>query len=200
MLAYERKAHAMGYSTVAGVDEAGRGPLAGPVVAAACILPLDMPLTGIRDSKQLTASARYQAFEQILSFPGVYFGIGVIDAILIDQVNILQATFQAMLIAINQLVKKPDYVLIDGNQMPDKCLHGEPVVKGDALSASIAAASIIAKVTRDQIMEFFAIAWPGYKFNQHKGYGTEAHLTALKELGPCPIHRSTFKGVKKSND
>ncbi len=198
MMTYEEKAHAFGYRFVAGVDEAGRGPLAGPVVAAACILPKDIRIEGIRDSKQMTPAARSRVFRELLSHPDLYFGIGVVDALIIDQINILQATFQAMLIAIAQLPPQTDYVLIDGNQMPAVKIPGEAIVKGDSLSLSIASASIIAKVIRDQMMDFFDLKWPEYLLKQNKGYGTGAHLRALEQKGPSPIHRMSFEPLKSS--
>lgn len=197
-MTYEEKAHAFGYRFVAGVDEAGRGPLAGPVVAAACILPKEMRIEGIRDSKQMTPAARSRVYRELLSHPDLYFGIGVVDALMIDQINILQATFQAMLIAIAQLPPETDYLLIDGNQMPSVKTPGEAIVKGDSLSLSIACASIIAKVIRDQMMDFFDLKWPEYLFKQNKGYGTGAHLRALEQKGPSPIHRMSFEPLKSS--
>src|SRR5690349_8941572 len=152
MLFYEKKAYAAGYKFIAGVDEAGRGPLAGPVVAAACILPEGTLIEGIDDSKKLCPSERSQVFQKILSFSDIDYGIGIVDSLIIDQINILQATFQAMLIAISRLSQKPDFLLVDGDKMPSTQLPGQAVIQGDSLSQSIAAASIIAKETRDQLM------------------------------------------------
>lgn len=196
MMVWEKKAQKLGYQRIAGVDEAGRGPLAGPVVAAACILPKGVLIEGVDDSKKLTASERFKIFQQILSLPEVDYGIGIIDALIIDQVNILQATFQAMIAAIACLAKQPDYLLIDGNKMPFTPIPGEPIIKGDSLSQSIAAASILAKETRDQLMIVFHEKWPEYGFSSHKGYGTKAHLLAIEKHGPCPIHRMSFDPLK----
>lgn len=196
LLKFERAAREKGFSCIAGIDEAGRGPLAGPVVAAACILPDDLLIEGINDSKKLLPSQRFAIFQRILSIPDICFGIGVVDALRIDQINILQATFEAMLIAISALAKKPDYLLIDGNQLPKIHIPKEAIIKGDQLSQSIAAASILAKETRDQMMDAFHDKWPEYGFNKHKGYGTKEHLAAIEKLGPSPIHRLTFQPLK----
>jgi ribonuclease HII len=196
MMLYEKKAREWGYLRIAGVDEAGRGPLAGPVVAAACILPEGTLIEGIDDSKKLLPSERHKIFQQILSLSEVDYGIGIIDALIIDQVNILQATFQAMIAAIARLSQKPDYLLIDGNKMPSVRIAGQAIIKGDSLSQSIAAASIIAKETRDQLMNTFHEKWPQYGFISHKGYGTKEHLQAIQKYGPCPIHRMTFAPLK----
>ncbi|MBS0652050.1 MAG: ribonuclease HII [Verrucomicrobia bacterium] len=193
---FEKNARARGFSCIAGVDEAGRGPLAGPVVAAACILPDDILVEGINDSKKLLPSQRFALFQKLLDIPGICYAIGVVDALRIDQINILKATFEAMLIAIHALSKKPDYLLIDGNRMPQTVIPGEPIIKGDALSQSIAAASIIAKESRDRMMDEFHQQWPQYGFDRHKGYGTKEHLLAIERDGPCPIHRLTFEPLK----
>lgn len=192
MLHYEKCAYQCGFFHVAGVDEAGRGPLAGPVVAAACILPRGRLIEGVNDSKQLKPSKRYEVFQRILEAPGVTYGIGVVDAGLIDEMNILQATFQAMLAAISQLFIPPDYLLVDGNQFPPTLIPGKPIIKGDLLSLSIAAASIIAKEKRDQIMRSYDEKFPQYGFSRHKGYGTPQHLRAIQEHGPSEIHRKSF--------
>lgn len=193
---FEKNARARGFSCIAGVDEAGRGPLAGPVVAAACILPDDILVEGINDSKKLLPSQRFALFQKILDIPGICYAIGVVDALRIDQINILKATFEAMLIAIHGLSKKTDYLLIDGNRMPQTAIPGEPIIKGDALSQTIAAASIIAKESRDRMMDEFHQQWPQYGFDRHKGYGTKEHLLAIERDGPCPIHRLTFEPLK----
>lgn len=196
MSIYEKNACQKGYLQIAGVDEAGRGPLAGPVVAAACILPKDALIEGIDDSKKLLPKERFRIFQQIISLKDVDFGIGVIDSLIIDQINILQATFQAMIAAIARLSQKPDYILVDGDKMPRTNIPGESIIKGDSLSQSIAAASIIAKETRDEIMRSFDEKWPQYGFRSHKGYATEEHLLAIKQHGPCPIHRMSFEPLK----
>jgi ribonuclease HII len=196
LCAYERKARQQGFQTIAGVDEAGRGPLAGPVVAAACILPDGIRLPGINDSKQLTAEERERLYEAIKNNPDILSGVGIVEAVIIDQINILQATFRAMTAAIIALAQKPDYVLIDGNQLPRLEIPCEGIVEGDTLSQSIMAAAIIAKVTRDRIMREQAKRWPGYGFDEHKGYPTAKHIEALKRLGPCPIHRRSYEPVR----
>ena len=199
LTAYESRARAQGYKAIAGVDEAGRGPLAGPVVAAACIFPEGFYLPGINDSKKLTAEERERLYALIRENPEILSGVGIVESLIIDQINILQATFQAMAAAISALSQKPDYLLIDGNQMPLRLkleLPCEGIVEGDSLSQSIMAAGILAKVTRDRIMLEHHKTWPQYGFNEHKGYGTEKHLKGLKEFGPCPIHRMSYEPVK----
>jgi ribonuclease HII len=196
MMIWERDARKRGFKLIAGVDEAGRGPLAGPVVAAACILPEGTLIEGIDDSKKLLPSERFQIFQNILTLANIDYGIGIVDALIIDQINILQATFQAMLIAISRLNQQSDYILVDGNKMPSVRIPGQAIVQGDSLSQSIAAASIIAKETRDQIMRAFDKQWPQYNFFSHKGYATEEHLLAIQKYGPCPIHRMSFDPLK----
>ena len=176
---------------ICGVDEAGRGPLAGPVCAAAVILPANLEIPGLTDSKKLTDKKRRELFPVIME-QAVAYGIGFASEQEIDEINILQATFLAMQRAIDQLSVKPDLALIDGNRQKDFGIPVKTVVKGDSLSASIAAASILAKVTRDNLMLEQAELYPQYKFDIHKGYGTKAHYEALREFGPCPIHRMTF--------
>ena len=196
MLVWERTAKQWGFKRIAGVDEAGRGPLAGPVVAAACVLPEGTFIEGVDDSKKLLPSQRFQIFQKLLALSEIDYGIGIIDALMIDQINILQATFQAMLMAISHLKQQPDFLLVDGNKMPPTRIPGRAIVEGDALSQSIAAASIIAKETRDQIMRTFDEQWPQYHFSSHKGYATEEHLLAIQKYGPCPIHRMSFDPLK----
>jgi ribonuclease HII len=199
LTAYERRARSQGYLLIAGVDEAGRGPLAGPVVAAACVLPEDCYLPGIKDSKQMTAEDRERLFEKIRQNPEILSGVGIVEALIVDQINILRATFQAMAAAIAQLSQKPDYVLIDGNQIPPQlslAMPCEGIVEGDNLSQSIMAAAILAKVTRDRIMLEHHKRWPEYCFAEHKGYSTPKHQRLLKELGPSPIHRMSYEPVK----
>lgn len=193
---FETKARSQGYRRIAGVDEAGRGPLAGPVVAAACILSEHGAPQGVDDSKKLTPLARYRLYEELINESGSLFAVGVVDSLRIDQINILQATFEAMLIAVASLKERPDYLLVDGNQMPPSSFAGEAIVDGDALSESIAAASIIAKETRDRMMREYHERWPEYGFDQHKGYCTEKHLEKLAKHGPCPIHRHSFEPVR----
>ncbi len=195
---FEKAARQKGYRCIAGVDEAGRGPLAGPVVAAACSLPDGLLIEGVNDSKKLTPEVRAKLFKRITEDSNITYGVGIIDAQIIDQINILRATFEAMLAAVASLPQKPDYLLVDGSMLPAFKMPAEAIVKGDALSLSIAAASIIAKETRDQLMLQFHALWPAYGFDEHKGYGTAKHLLALKEHGPCPIHRFSFAPVADS--
>ena len=193
---HERRLSAQGYQAIAGVDEVGRGPLAGPVVAAACILPPDFLLPHINDSKKLTPIDREMLYDQIVGNPEVVFGIGIVSKERIDEINILRATFEAMQEAVRKLSKRPDYLLVDGNQLPTFPCLAEALVKGDSLSCSIAAASILAKVIRDRMMDEEAKRWPQYGFEKHKGYGTPQHLEALRLHGPCPIHRTSFEPIK----
>ena len=187
----EHDVMAQGYSVVCGVDEAGRGPLAGPVCAAAVILPADLEIPGLNDSKKLTDKRRRELYPMIME-RAIAYGIGLASHEEIDEINILQATFLAMQRAIDQLEGKADIALIDGNREKDFGLPVKTVVKGDSLSANIAAASVLAKVTRDDIMTAMAEEYPDYGFEIHKGYGTKAHYAALTEHGPSPIHRMTF--------
>lgn len=180
-----------GVNLICGVDEAGRGPLAGPVCAAAVILPPDVQLPGLNDSKKLTDKRRRELFP-LIKEQAIAFGIAMIDHKMIDEINILQATMLAMKNAIAQLSVKPELALIDGNRCSDFGVKAETVVHGDSLSASIAAASVLAKVTRDDYMLEMAQQYPGYGFEIHKGYGTKAHYEALRTLGVSPIHRMTF--------
>ena len=180
-----------GIGLICGVDEAGRGPLAGPVCAAAVILPPNLMIPGLNDSKKLTDKKRRELFP-LIKEQAIAFGIAFADHTEIDTVNILQATYLAMERAIQQLRVKPEYALIDGNRAKDFGLPVKTVVHGDSLSASIAAASILAKVTRDDYMEQIAKEYPNYKFEVHKGYGTKAHYEALDNFGPCAIHRMSF--------
>lgn len=180
-----------GVEIICGVDEAGRGPLAGPVCAAAVILPKGLDIPGLNDSKKLTDKCRRELMP-IIKEKALAYGIAFASHEEIDSINILQATFLAMERALSQLEIKPQLALIDGNRKIDFCVPAETVVKGDSRSANIAAASILAKVTRDDYMEAMALEYPGYGFEIHKGYGTKAHYEALRNLGPCPIHRMTF--------
>lgn len=180
-----------GYRIICGVDEAGRGPLAGPVVAAAVILPPHAEIPGLNDSKKLSDKRRRELFP-VIKEQAIAYGIGIATHEEIDEINILQATYLAMERALAQLSVKPDLSLIDGNRAKDFGLPVRTVVKGDSLSASIAAASVLAKVTRDDMMLEMAEDYPGYGFEIHKGYGTKAHYEALTKLGACPVHRMTF--------
>ena len=191
MWAIEDACREEGYTVICGVDEAGRGPLAGPVCAAAVILPDHLDLPGLNDSKKLSDKKRRELFP-LIKEQAIAYGIGLASEKEIDEINILQATYLAMERAIAQLEGKADLALIDGNRAKDFGLPVKTVVKGDSLSASIAAASILAKVTRDDLMEQAALEHPGYGFEIHKGYGTKAHYAALTEKGPSPIHRMTF--------
>ncbi len=191
MWAIENAHFDKGIVTVCGVDEAGRGPLAGPVCAAAVILPRDLEIPGLTDSKKLSDKRRRELMP-IIKEQAVAYGIAFASHGEIDEINIFQATFLAMERALVQLPVKPDLALIDGNRQRDFGINVETVVKGDSLSANIAAASVLAKVTRDDYMLEMAQQYPGYGFEIHKGYGTKAHYEALARLGPSPIHRMTF--------
>ncbi len=180
-----------GMQVICGVDEAGRGPLAGPVCAAAVILPPHLEIPGLTDSKKLTDKKRRELFP-VIQEQALAYGIGFASEKEIDEINILQATFLAMQRALDQLTIRPELALIDGNREKDFGLPVRTVVKGDSLSANIAAASILAKVTRDDLMLEMAKEYPEYGFEIHKGYGTKAHYAALTEHGPCPIHRMSF--------
>lgn len=192
---YEKTAREDGFNLIAGVDEAGRGPLAGPVVAAAVIIPFGLSLEGVTDSKKLSVQAREEAFGRI-NLHALAVGIGVVSQKLIDEINILRATLEAMKRAVSALTMQPDLVLVDGRQpipftIPQRC-----IIRGDQESLSISAASIMAKVYRDRIMQAFDKRFPEYDFFHNKGYGTAGHLKALKIHGPSPVHRLSFKGVK----
>ena len=191
MWAIEQEYYDQGYTLICGVDEAGRGPLAGPVCAAAVILPKNIEIPGLNDSKKLTDKKRRELFP-VIQEKAISYGIGLADEKEIDEINMLQATFLAMERAICQLPVRPEYILIDGNRNKDFGVPSNTVVHGDSLSASIAAASILAKVTRDNIMLDMAEKYPDYGFEIHKGYGTRAHYDALQNNGPCDIHRLTF--------
>lgn len=188
---YEREAFAQGLQPVCGVDEAGRGPLAGPVCAAAVILPPELIIPGLNDSKKLTDKKRRELYDVIVS-GAISYGIAFASEQEIDELNILQATFLAMERAMAQLAPTPALALIDGNRTRDFGLPVRTIVRGDGLSASIAAASILAKVTRDRYMEELDAQYPQYGFAVHKGYGTRRHYDALREYGPSPVHRTTF--------
>ena len=194
MLAYEKECYARGMELIAGVDEVGRGPLAGPVVAAAVILPKACKIPGLNDSKKIPKSKHKEIYEAVLQ-NAIAIGIGVKDNHVIDQVNIYEATKLAMMEAIGQLEPQPQHLLIDAMKL-DLPIPQTSIIKGDANSLSIAAASIVAKVTRDQMMEEFDREYPGYDFAQNAGYGTANHLAGLHKLGVTPIHRHSFEPVK----
>ena len=194
MLAYEKECYARGMELIAGVDEVGRGPLAGPVVAAAVILPKGSKIPGLNDSKKIPKSKHKEIYEAVLQ-NAIAIGIGVKDNHVIDQVNIYEATKLAMMEAIGQLEPQPQHLLIDAMRL-DLPIPQTSIIKGDANSLSIAAASIVAKVTRDQMMEEFDCEYPGYDFTQNAGYGTANHLAGLHKLGVTPIHRRSFEPVK----
>lgn len=193
---FEEKLYKMGFSCVAGVDEAGRGPLAGPVFAAAVVLPRSACLPGLNDSKKVSRLKRERLFAQIKQIAYTW-AVGAATVKEINQLNILHATFLAMRRAISGLKRKPDCILVDGFAIPGLSMQQKPLVGGDGLSASIAAASILAKVSRDRVMEAYHKKYPQYGFNRHCGYPTKEHLKALEIFGPCPIHRKDFEPVKK---
>jgi ribonuclease HII len=192
---FERAARLCGYHRIAGIDEAGRGPLAGPVVAAAVVLPTRCRLSGVDDSKELSAGERDRLYAAILG-QAVAMGVGSADVSEIDRLNILEATRLAMRRAVEQLAPLPDYLLVDAVTLPGIKISVRPIIKGDSLSLSIAAASIIAKVTRDRLMAKYHDMFPEYGFLSHKGYGTTEHLQRLARHGPCSIHRRTFAPVQ----
>lgn len=193
---FEKKAFQKGFSKIAGIDEAGRGPLAGPVVSAAVIVPNSLQISGISDSKKLTPKKRDYLYEKIYDL-AVSVGIGIVDPFEIDRINILQASLLSMAMAAENLAPQPDCLLIDGTFLISSTLPQEAIPKGDALSVSIAAASIVAKVTRDRLMERYHQDYPLFGFSKHKGYPTKAHKEAIRKFGCCLIHRKSFRGVKE---
>lgn len=194
---YEQSAELKGYKAICGVDEAGRGPLAGPVCAAAVILPPNTIIDGVNDSKKLTEKKREALFD-VIKETAVSYSIAYASVEEIESINILNATMLAMKRAVEGLDVKADYAMIDGNKMPPLDIDGETIVKGDAQSMSIACASILAKVSRDRLLYEYAKEYPQYQFDKHKGYGTSAHREAILEYGPCPYHRMSFlKKIKK---
>ncbi|MGC9323263.1 MAG: ribonuclease HII [Desulfomonilia bacterium] len=196
-MALEEDLIARGYWPLCGIDEAGRGPLAGPVVAAAVIMHPGFELRAcVRDSKQLSAHKREDLYERITCSDQVWIGVSMVDAGVIDSMNILKATLKAMQEAVENLRMKPVYALIDGNIAPTLGCECTPVIKGDCCEPSISAASIIAKVTRDRYMTRMDRLYPEYGFAQHKGYPTREHLSAIETYGPCPLHRRSFRGVR----
>lgn len=194
---YEQSAELKGYKAICGVDEAGRGPLAGPVCAAAVILPPNTIIDGVNDSKKLTEKKRETLFD-VIKETAVSYSIAYASVEEIESINILNATMLAMKRAVEGLDVKADYAMIDGNKMPPLDIDGETIVKGDAKSMSIACASILAKVSRDRLLYEYAKEYPQYQFDKHKGYGTAAHREAILKYGPCPYHRMSFlKKIKK---
>lgn len=189
MMIYERKYRDFGI--VSGMDEAGRGPLAGPVVASCVVLPMDHPILYLNDSKQLSEKKREELYDVIMR-EAVSVGVGIRDEKVIDEINILQATYEAMYDAFSQIEPTPSVSLNDAVKVPKITVRQVPIIKGDCKSASIAAASIIAKVTRDRMMKEYDLLYPEYGFASHKGYGCASHIEAIKKYGPCPIHRRTF--------
>ena len=192
----EQQCFSEGYQIICGVDEAGRGPLAGPVCAAAVILPPNLEIPGLNDSKKLSDKKRRELFP-IIKEKAVAYGIAYASHNVIDEINILQATYLAMDLAISQLSVRPDLALIDGNRVGEMPVEARTIVKGDANSMSIAAASILAKVARDRYITEMSHLYPEYNFQKHKGYGTKEHLELIAKHGPSPIHRLTFKGVRE---
>ncbi len=194
--AYEKDLKIQGYRLIAGIDEVGRGPLAGPVVAAACILPERFLIKGINDSKKVSEGSREEIFEKLVNNEDVIYSVSIIDHKVIDQINIFQASLLAMKKAIMKLKIKPDFLLFDGKQHPVIAIPSEAIIGGDASCISISAASIIAKVTRDRLMSEYHEKFPKYGFDSHKGYATKKHRKALIDHGPCDIHRKSFDPVK----
>mmetsp|Transcript_70834 Transcript_70834/g.124696 ORF Transcript_70834/g.124696 Transcript_70834/m.124696 type:complete len:315 (-) Transcript_70834:284-1228(-) len=198
--AYERSLVPRNCTSLAGVDEVGRGPIAGPVFAAACIIPMDVEIPGIKDSKKFSSeSQRERVYQLLITHPRVLWSVSYLSSSEVDELNIGQAALQAMDSAVQGLPHAPEYVLVDGNDIPMGLKaqgNAVSVVKGDVQCQSIAAASIIAKVTRDNIMQHYDKQWPQYGFAQHKGYPTAAHIAAVKKYGPCPIHRMSFNPLK----
>ncbi|MEP6699242.1 MAG: ribonuclease HII [Verrucomicrobiota bacterium] len=192
---HERRLRAQGIFSIAGIDEAGRGALAGPVVAAAVILPEKFRHRRLNDSKQLLPERREEIYGELIANAAIIWAVGIVDSVEIDTINILRATHKAMRLALDALLPVPEHALIDGRPVFPFPLPQTAIIDGDCFSLSIAAASVIAKVTRDKIMRDFCAVFPQYYFAQHKGYGTELHLLKLHEHGPCPIHRRTFEPV-----
>jgi ribonuclease HII len=195
-LSFEQNAYGSGYRSVAGLDEAGRGPLAGPVVAAAVILPWGLLIPGLTDSKKVPEAERERLFD-VIRQQAVCYGVGIVDEQTIDEVNILQATIIAMEKALAALSPQPDYLLLDAITLPRVRLPQKPIIQGDCRSHSISAASILAKVTRDRLMVDLHGKYPQYNFHKHKGYGTREHMELLREHGPCEAHRKSFSPVSE---
>jgi len=195
--AYEMQAVTDGYARIAGIDEAGRGPIAGPVVSAAVILPPSSPIEGVTDSKQLTPKKRDLLYRKIYEH-AVSVGIGIVDPAEIERINILYASLLSMKMSVQNLMPQPDFLLIDGIFRIQYALPQKAIPKGDCLSISIAAASIVAKVTRDRLMEKYHCEYPEYGFDKHKGYPTKEHKDAVRKFGCCPIHRKSFRGARET--
>lgn len=195
MWVFEEEAYREGYCSVGGADEAGRGPLAGPVVAAVCVLPRGGLIAGVNDSKKLTPNVRERLFERLTTDPAIIYGVGVVEVKEIDRINIYQATIRAIWYAVEKISAFLDCLLVDGMKLSHPTLKTVPIIKGDEKSLSIAAASIIAKVFRDRLMCELDRRFPLYGFAKHKGYGTPEHLAALLRWGPCSQHRQSFKPV-----
>lgn len=193
---FENEARSLGFSAIAGIDEAGRGPLAGPLFAAACMIPKGLLFFGIDDSKKLSPKKRLSLFEELTTNRDVVYSVASVSNKEIDRINIHQATIMAMLQAVAGLLQNPDYLLVDGLKLPHPTIPCKRIIRGDELSQSIAAASIIAKVSRDKVMEEYDRNWPEYGFKNHKGYGTKEHLEAIKKYGPCTFHRMTFEPLQ----
>ncbi len=191
MMQFEQELYAGGIRYIAGIDEVGRGPLAGPVVAAAVILPADFDVVGVDDSKKLSEKKREELFTLITKY-AVSYSVGIIDNYIIDEINILEATKLAMKQAVEKLEKTPEYILIDALTLKDVAIPQKGIIKGDSLSVSIAAASIVAKVTRDRMMDAYHLKYPHYSFDQNKGYGTKAHYEGIDCHGMCELHRRSF--------
>lgn len=194
---YEKKARKRGFPLIAGIDEAGRGPLAGPVVSAAVILPSFFSVSGVTDSKKLSPKKRDDLYEKIYA-SAISVGIGIVGPLEIDRINILRASLLSMAMSVQNLSPPPEYLLIDGIFPILSGIPQEAIPRGDMLSVSIAAASIVAKVTRDRLMERYHLDYPQFDFYRHKGYPTRAHKAAIKKFGSCPIHRRSFRGVKEN--
>jgi ribonuclease HII len=197
-LYFEQMARKKGHRKIAGVDEAGRGPLAGPLVVAACMLPPDLFIEGVDDSKKLTPGQRQALYIQIKTHPKIIHAIEVIEPSVVDELNVFQATLHGMREAVLHLSSVPDFILVDGSHSPFPSDRSQAIIQGDHLSHSIACASILAKVTRDAIMEGYDLEWPEYGFAKHKGYPTRQHIQILQEIGPCPIHRQSYAPVQEA--
>ncbi len=196
LLRYEKQAKALGFRVICGIDEAGRGPLAGPVVACACIVDHDHLFPGVNDSKKLTPKKREYLYQNLTNSDKVHYGLGIVSNDEIDRINILQATIKAMQIAIAKLTVQPDILFVDGMELRDTKVPCKKIIKGDAKSYTIASASIIAKVTRDHLMDEYHEKYPHYLFHKNRGYGTKDHMAAIKKHGSTPIHRRSFEPIK----